>query len=67
MLTLNEDLSVSKIRTILHKTADMVGGYNYNWSPFKPGHSKELGYGRLNAFKALLLVQGYGSVTADIT
>ena len=53
MLSVNPCLTPSAIRSILRITADEVGGYNYHWNPSKPGHSQELGYGRLNAFKAV--------------
>lgn len=43
----------TEIRQILRDTADKVGGYNYNWNAGMPGHSFELGYGRVNAESAL--------------
>ena len=54
LLSVNPNLSVNDIRSILQNTADKVGGYNYNWNPSKPGHSKELGYGRVDAYYAVL-------------
>lgn len=53
LLSVNKSLSNKKIADILRTSADKVGGYKYDWSSQKPGHSKELGYGRLNAFKAV--------------
>jgi thermitase len=53
MLSVNPSLTPSQIRQKLQETADKVGGYNYNWDPSRPGHSKELGYGRINAYHAL--------------
>ena len=53
MLDVSPDLTHEEIRQILRDTADKVGGYNYNWSPSMPGHSKELGYGRVNAESAV--------------
>ena len=50
----------NEIRQILKDTADKVGGYNYNWDPGMPGHSFELGYGRVNPFAAL------GSLGTDL-
>jgi len=44
------------IRQTLRDTADKVGGYNYNWNAGMPGHSFELGYGRVNAESALVSV-----------
>jgi hypothetical protein len=37
----------------LAESADKVGGYNYNYDSEKPGHSKEMGFGRINALKAI--------------
>ena len=53
MLSVDPCLSADEIIEILHSTADKVGGYNYNWDANNPGHSKEFGYGRLNAATAV--------------
>lgn len=53
MLSVSPDLTNDEIRQILHDTADKVGGYDYNWNLGLPGHSRELGYGRVNAAAAL--------------
>ncbi|MEM9598604.1 MAG: S8 family serine peptidase [Acidobacteriota bacterium] len=53
MLSVNPDLTHTEVRQILHDTADKVGGYNYNWDATRPGHSFELGYGRVNARRAV--------------
>ncbi len=53
MLATVPNLSNEAIRQILKDTADKVGGYDYNWNPAMPGHSFELGYGRLNAENAI--------------
>ncbi len=53
MLSANPALTNVEIRQILHDTADKVGGYDYNYDPTKPGHSFELGYGRINARRAV--------------
>jgi hypothetical protein len=47
---INPNMSNSEVRTILQNSADKVGGYSYI-----NGRSVELGYGRLNAYKALQL------------
>ena len=47
MKSLNPGLTTEAARTILHNTADKTGGFNYNWDPNNPGHSLELGYGRI--------------------
>ncbi|WP_299443830.1 S8 family peptidase [uncultured Aquimarina sp.] len=54
MLSVDPTLSNQEIEDILKCTAEKVGGYNYNWSAAQPGHSQELGYGRLNAHQAVL-------------
>lgn len=51
--SINPNLTVQQIRGILSGTADKVGGVDYNWDPNMPGHSRELGFGRLNANAAL--------------
>ena len=53
MLSANPSLTNVEIRQILWDTADKVGGYDYNWNASMPGHSFELGYGRLNAYEAV--------------
>ena len=53
MLSVRPDLDSVVIRQILKDTADKVGGYDYNWDPMRPGHSFELGYGRVNAAAAI--------------
>ncbi|MCG8423068.1 MAG: S8 family serine peptidase [Proteobacteria bacterium] len=53
MLAVNPALSNADIRSILHMTADKVGGYDYNWNIADPGHSQELGHGRLNVLRAV--------------
>lgn len=61
MLSVDPTLTNEAIEDILKCTAEKVGGYNYNWNTSMPGHSQELGHGRLNAHQALLAVD-----TADI-
>jgi hypothetical protein len=51
-----------QVEDIIKSTADKVGGYNYNWDPSRPGHSQELGYGRINAYRALSKADGAPSV-----
>lgn len=53
MLSVNPCLTPLQIKDILERTADKVGGYDYSWEPTKPGHSQELGYGRVNAYEAV--------------
>ena len=65
-LAANPCLTNVQIKDVLLNTADKVGGYNYNWSSTKPGHSKELGYGKVNAHKAVLAAQELHSSTLDL-
>ena len=53
MLSLNPCLTSEQVEQLLYSTADKVGNYEYNHDPERPGHSKELGYGRVNACEAL--------------
>lgn len=46
-------MSNYQVLDILQGTADKVGGYDYNLYPDKLGQSKELGSGKLNAYKAV--------------
>lgn len=46
-------LTRDQIWDILILTADKVGGYDYKHDPLRPGHSFELGFGRVNAEAAL--------------
>jgi|GEM_PF-1673147 len=53
MLSVNPSLTPDDVKQILLETAQKVGGYNYNWNGSDPGHSRELGYGRIDAFLAV--------------
>jgi serine protease len=53
MLAANPSLTNDQVRQILHDTADKIGPYNYNWNVGMPGHSQEVGYGRVNADAAV--------------
>ncbi len=66
MYSINEFLSPAQIKEILRLTADKVGGYLYYENPDNPGHSYELGYGRLNAFKAVQEAANMYSETIDL-
>lgn len=62
----DRSLSNEAVRQILRISADKVGGYDYYHDPLHPGHSLELGYGRLNVNRALqMLMVGSGAV-ADL-
>lgn len=55
----NSSLTNAQVREILQNSADKVGGYNYNHDINYPGRSFEMGYGRVNAYSALLLAETY--------
>lgn len=57
MYSVNPNLSQEQVKDILRDTSEKVGGYDYNWNPANPGHSKELGYGLVNAYKAVLMAK----------
>jgi subtilisin family serine protease len=53
LLSKNLMLTFNEVKQKLGEGAEKTGGYNYNYDSDKPGHSKELGYGRVNAKKTL--------------
>lgn len=66
MYSVNPCLTQEQVKNILKDTAEKVGGYDYQWNPDKPGHSLELGYGRANAYLAVLAAQGLNSYNLDL-
>ncbi len=66
VMSVNNCISNLQVKDILLNTADKVGGYDYNWSSTKPGHSKQFGYGRVNAHKAVLAAQAMQSSSLDL-
>ncbi len=61
--SVNPSLTNTEVRQILRDTAEKVGPYNYNWDPSRPGHSRELGYGRVNAHQAVVAAMMTTAVT----
>lgn len=61
ILSIRPDLSYDAVRYILGSSADRVGGYVYAGNMVAGPWSNELGYGRVNAYKALLMAQDYTS------
>ncbi len=60
MLSANPDLTLSEIKDILRRSADKIGsGYDGN------GRSPKLGFGRLNALRAVKLAAGKGGNTGS--
>jgi len=62
MLTANPNLTVSQIKSIFKQTNDRIsGGYDTN------GHSDKLGYGRINALKAVQAAERLAGGTTPTT
>jgi subtilisin family serine protease len=60
LLSANPDLTIAQIRDILRRSADKIAsGYDAN------GHSPRLGYGRVNALKAVQLAMGVSTGTGS--
>lgn len=70
LLSKNNGFTWQEVREKLIGGADKTGnGYNYDHDASRPGHSKEMGYGRVNAYKALASVPvgiGGAPVVADL-
>lgn len=66
MYSVNPCLTQAQVKQILKVTSEKVGGYNYNWNSTDLGHSKELGYGRVNAFLAVQMAQSIGLADLDL-
>ncbi|MGD2035406.1 MAG: S8 family serine peptidase [Bacteroidales bacterium] len=54
IFSFNNNLTPWEIQDRMQMSADKVGGYNYSHDADRPGHSLELGYGRINACRALV-------------
>tara|TARA_R110002072_G_scaffold14272_2_gene59359 strand:- start:56557 stop:58890 length:2334 start_codon:yes stop_codon:yes gene_type:complete len=67
MLSVNPGLTPVEVKQILQDTAQKVGGYNYNWNGSDPGHSRELGYGRVDAFLAVQAASSGSCTINNIT
>jgi hypothetical protein len=66
MYSVNPCLTNEQVKDIIKNSSDQVGGYDYNWNASDPGHSLELGYGRVNAYNAVLMAQNTGSANLDL-
>ncbi len=66
MKSINPCLTVDDIIKILEITTDKVGGYSYNWNPSKPGHSRELGFGKLNTYRAVKMALDLNTTAFDL-
>ena len=62
ILSVRPDLTWGDAIKVLYQSADTVGGYNYDTIKEYGHWSNQLGYGRVNAFKALTMAQSYVGV-----
>ena len=73
LLSVKNDLTPSQIRNIMISTTNntYITGVNFNWNPQMPGHSIELGYGKLDALKCyqdgFLLINFANNVEGNTT
>ena len=61
ILSVNPNLTAQDVNTIIEKTAQKIGGYSYTNDGNKPNGSwnEQMGYGLVDAYKAVLLAQSY--------
>ena len=69
ILSVNPSLTNVRVRNIIERTADKVGGYNYANTPGHPNGTWniEMGYGRINVLKALTLAKTTVNPGGDTT
>ncbi|MBI4945385.1 MAG: S8 family serine peptidase, partial [Bacteroidetes bacterium] len=60
ILSKNPTLTSDEVQEIIQQGADKVGGYDYN--AVSQGKSLELGYGRINALKSIILTNGINDI-----
>jgi subtilisin family serine protease len=65
ILSMNPNLQHWQARFILENTAERVGGYDYSATKSSGSWSFELGYGRVNAYKAIEATQSTVGLTAN--
>ncbi len=58
---LNNTLTAAQVRTYLRDGADKIGSYTYDMS----GRNDEVGYGRVNMFQSIKLVEGSAMAAAS--
>ncbi|MGB8658337.1 MAG: S8 family serine peptidase [Candidatus Zixiibacteriota bacterium] len=62
VLSIDQNFRAHQLREIIEQSADQVGNYQYY---VQTGKSYELGHGRINCYKALVLASGYTYVYGD--
>lgn len=65
-LSVNQSLNINQINNLIRYRSDEVGPYIYNWNQALLGHSKELGYGRLNCFRMVKTASDMHSPGVDL-
>jgi hypothetical protein len=63
ILSMNRNLTYTQARYILENTADRTGGYDYSANKASGSWSFELGYGRVNAYQAVVAAQSTVGLT----
>ena len=68
ILSVNPNLTVTEVNTIIEETAQKVGSYSYTSTSGRPNGTwnNQMGYGLVDAYQAVLLAQSYGCVD-DLT
>lgn len=66
LLSYDSSLTPDELQDILQQSADKIGGYNYSHDATRPGHSLEMGYGRLNVNRALQMVMARSGAITDL-
>ena len=65
ILSVNNNLTAHESREIISWSCEKVGGYSYNTSAPFGSWSMELGYGRVNALRAVQVALGLGEVSKE--
>ncbi|MDX2001510.1 MAG: S8 family peptidase [Chitinophagales bacterium] len=60
--SIRPDLDLEGAKSVLFQSAEKVGGYDYYQARQYGNWSDSLGYGRVNAYKALLMAQNYTAI-----
>lgn len=67
ILSINDSLIPKQIYEILTSSTEKVGQYSYDYSVDARGWNQRMGYGRLNAYKALkYTIENYGATVGGI-
>ncbi len=65
ILSVNNGLSGVQARYVLESTCDTVGGYSYNVNNQSGRWSQELGYGRVNAYRAVQAAMAFVGIDKE--